>query len=259
VSRFDIEIDEKEITQIGIDAIIDFYQTIAIDKLLLPQIYAFATGVDSPFLNVVIDARPVRGDSIEEIQLCLNFFKKHQVSWTWFMVPGTALNDLENKGFTLLEEAPAMYFDLSNSLSIENMPSLTIQELGAKNDLSRWIQPINEAFDAKPEEDSYRKLNADPLNKDCTKLRHFVAMIDNNVVAAGTLFLSDQSVMLHNLATKKDYARRGIGTALTLYMMSEAKNLGYKHCFLDSSEDGFSLYKRIGFKIYSTTLIYSKE
>lgn len=89
-------------------------------------------------------------------------------------------------------------------------------------------------------------------------MRHFVAYYQNHIAAAGTFFISDHSVMLHNLATKTIFTRKGIGTALTLYMMEQAKKLGFQHCFLDSSEDGFNLYRKIGFKVYSTTQIYSK-
>lgn len=62
--------------------------------------------------------------------------------------------------------------------------------------------------------------------------------------------------MIHNLATKKAFTKRGIGTALSLHMMERAIQLGFKHCFLDSSEDAFNIYKNIGFKVYSTTTVY---
>ena len=86
----------------------------------------------------------------------------------------------------------------------------------------------------------------------------FVLYYQNEVVSSGTLFMSNNAVMLHNLATKTSYTKRGLGRALTMYMMHHAKQLGYRHCFLDSSEDGFNLYSNIGFKVYSTTTIYTE-
>ena len=62
--------------------------------------------------------------------------------------------------------------------------------------------------------------------------------------------------MLHNLATKKEFLKKGFGTLLTRYMMLQAKKLGYQHCFLEASEGAFNLYKRIGFKIYSVNSSY---
>ena len=65
--------------------------------------------------------------------------------------------------------------------------------------------------------------------------------------------------MLHNLATKTAYTKRGFGAALTLHMMQYAKEMGIQHFFLDSSVDGVSIYKKIGFRVYSTTVVYSPE
>ena len=93
----------------------------------------------------------------------------------------------------------------------------------------------------------------------CEKLRHFVGYHDGNIVSSGTLFISHGSVMLHNLATKTAYTNRGFGTALTLHMMKCAKEIGIQHFFLDSSADGVSIYKKIGFKVYATTIVYSPE
>lgn len=243
MQHFDIELHDQTITKIGITAITDFYRTISVDQLLYADIFAFATGIDSPFLNVVIDTRPLRQNSSELIKSLSNFFDTHHVPWGWFVTPATHENDLTQQGLSLLEEAPAMYFDLENAL-----PNLQTDHI-----------TIKEGFQAKEGEDRYRKLNADILKNGSGKLKHFIAYHQNNVAAAGTLFLSNDSVMLHNLATRTAYTKRGIGTALTLHMMAEAKQLGFKHCFLDSSEDGFNLYKKVGFKIYSTTLIYAKS
>ena len=186
------------------------------------------------------------------------FFKAHGLPWSWFITPASHGNDLIEQGFTLLEEAPAMYFDLSQALPTRQSTLITIRELDKNDDLTTWIGPINEGFGAKEGDDSYRKLNADILNSGCKKLKHYVAYHQDKLAAAGTLFLSNDSVMIHNVATKIDFKNLGIGTALTLHMMQDAQQLGFKHCFLDASEEAFNLYKKIGFKVYCTTLIYSK-
>jgi len=37
---------------------------------------------------------------------------------------------------------------------------------------------------------------------------------------------------------------------------SPAKKSGHRYCFLDSSDEGFNLYVRLGFKVYCMTLVY---
>ena len=257
MSKIIIELQDQEITEIGVDAIIDFYRTMAIDQLQLPGLNAFVTGADSSSLNVLIDTRKNGGFGSEIINPITAFFKKHQVPWGWFVTAKASADDIEKHGFNLLYETPGMYFDLSNALPvIEN--GVDIKE--AYDDLMGWIEPLLEGFPSESGEndDIYRKLNAELLLKGEKKLRHFTIYSNNEAACSGTLFLSDDSVMLHNLATKNKFRKRRLGAALTLYMMSEAKNLGYKHCFLDSSDEGFNLYHRLGFKIYCVTSVYSK-
>ena len=97
------------------------------------------------------------------------------------------------------------------------------------------------------------------MHKGEKRLRHYIAYYENEIAGAATLFLGNDSVMLHNLATKANFRKRGVGSALSLYRMRQAQELGFKHCFLDASEDGFHLHHDKGaFKIYSTILFYQK-
>lgn len=259
MKNISVEINDKVITQKGINAIISFYHTLAIEEKVFSQAIAYSTGLSSPFLNVLFDNRSDRTNSVELANIASIFFNRHQVPWGWFITPASHENDLTKLGFSLIEEAPAMYFNLLNPLPTMKSDLITIEEASDNNSLKAWIQPINEGFQAKEGDDSFLKLNIDVLNKGKKKLRHFIAFYKKELAAAGTLFLSEDTVMIHNVATKSDFKNRGLGTTLTLHMMEIAKELGYKHCFLDSSDEAFNLYKKIGFKVYCTTLIYSKS
>lgn len=192
---------------------------------------------------------------IEEVD---SYFNQFNVPWGWFIVPAIFDNDMENH-FSLIEEAPAMYFNLLSSLPNLQYPNITVHEVASTDDLREWIQPIDDGFQSEENDDSYRKLNADILHSGDKKLRHFIGFYKGTLAAASTLFLSDDSVMLHNLATKTAFKKCGLGTALTLHMLHQATQMGFKHCFLDSSEEAFGLYKKIGFHVYCTTLIYGKS
>ncbi len=257
MTNINIEMHDKEITQRGIKAIIDFYNTLSVDRQEFPQAIAFATGVNSLFLNVLFDNRSKKTNSTELVNSAIIFFNRHQVPWGVFIIPASRDNDLKQQGFTLIEEAPAMYFNLLNQLPNMKSNFIRIEEAEKDDNLKAWIQPINEGFQIKEDDDSYRKLNATILNKGEQKLRHFIAYYKDQLAAAGTLFLSDDSVMIHNVATKRVFKNCGLGTTLTLYMMEIARDIGFKHCYLDSSEEAFNLYKKIGFKVYCKTLIYS--
>lgn len=253
-----IALNNKEITQIGVTAIIDFYRTMSIDSFHLPGLDAFVTGEDSISLNVVIDTRKNSTLNLEIVELMDDFFRKHRVPWGWFISPVSVTENIQSFNFALSYEIPGMYFDLSRVLpSYEK--NFFIKE--ADDDLHEWIEPLLEGFPTESGEhdDIYRKLNANLLRNGNKKLRHFTVYINHEPACSGTLFLSEHSVMLHNLATKNKFKKKGLATALTLHMMSEAKKLKYQHCFLDSSDEGLNLYHRLGFKIYSTTRVYSQD
>lgn len=249
---------DYEITNLGINSIIDFYQTMAICTLQLPNTPCFATGVNSPYLNVLFDLRKERHNSQTIIHSASEFFEKLRVPWVWFIIPGSTDNDLTNNGFSLVDEAPAMYYDLQKDFSIDNSLDISFQELNHTDDLSQWILPIDEGYQIEVGDYEYQKLNVAITQKKPKKLRHYIAFYKGELAASGTLFFSDNSVMLHNIATKNLFLKRGIATALTMHMMEIAKNMGFQYCFLDSSESAFNLYKRIGFKEYAKTFIYSK-
>lgn len=252
-----IELLDEKLTKLGIEAIIDFYKTMAIDQLQLPGLSAFVTGADSLSLNVVIDTRKNANFNLETIKLMSEFFIAHGVPWGWFITAAVETSNIKEHGFNLSYETPGMYFDLDNPLPEIQMDSIVIKEEG--NDFKEWILPLQEGFPSEDNCEVYRKLNASLLNKGEKKLRHYSAYSDNESAVSGTLFLSDKSVMVHNLAAKNKFRKRGIGTALTVYMMSVAKKMGYKHCFLDSSDEGFNLYSKLGFKVYCVTSVYEKN
>lgn len=81
----------------------------SVETLTLPGIAAFITNVDSAFLNVVIDTRDNAFNS-SMIDTVENFFNRHSVPWVWLMTPSIKENNLNENGFSLLEEFPGMYF-----------------------------------------------------------------------------------------------------------------------------------------------------
>lgn len=251
-----IELENTEITRKGIKAIIDFYLTMAIDYRRYSNLLAIATGADSPFLNVVIDTRTQKEKSIQYIYEFTDFFDQHKVPFAWMVTPVAKNNDLERYGVSILEEAPSMYYDLTAPLADVSIPSLIIEEMHANDDLSRWIKPLNDGFPSKDHGEYFRALNAELLQQGEKKLRQFIGLYQGEPVIGGTLFLSKNAAMLHNIATKKAFQRRGFATAFTLHLMNFAKDLGFKHCYLDSSEEGFHLYQKLGFKIYAKNIFY---
>ncbi len=261
---YNIEIYDQSIIKVGNNAAIDFYNTISLQKLQLNNINATITGCSSPFLNVVIDTIGTR-KKLDEItlQIVTQFFEKDNIPWVWIIPSYVSNTYFIEYEFVTYGNFPCMYYNLDNEvLPIENT-QIIIQEINQDNDLSEWIIPVNEGFtdsetEQNSQEDLYQKINANLLNNGITKLRQFVAYYDNQLAGSSTLFLSHDSVTLHNIAVRPHLQKRGIGKSLALHMMHIAKELGFKHCFLDSSDDGYKLYKQLGFNVYAIKTAYKK-
>src|SRR6476620_6271832 len=144
MNKITCELNNKHIEKLGTEAITDFYKTMAIDTLTLPGLNSFATGDDSPFLNVVIDTRDNQKINDETIQQISCFFEHHHISWGWFITDSNKSENIEQHGFQLIYETPSMYFDLLNDL-----PKIAKSDVDIRNaddELLEWIKPLQDGF-----------------------------------------------------------------------------------------------------------------
>lgn len=259
MNKKEIELNDKEIAKIGLNTTLEFYRALAAKMIDVGESIMFLTHVNSPFFNVIFDLRINRENSIDLVKIASEFFDAAKVPWSWFITPASLKNDLTTRGFSLLETSPAMYFNLLNNLPTSNLSSVSIKTVCETKDFYLWIQSINDAFEVEERDTSFIELHIRLFKNNQHNLKHYIAYCENIPIGSSTLFFSKDSVMLHNLSVKKSFRKQGVGTMLTLHMMQEAKELGYKHCFLDASETALSLYNKLGFKIYDQTLIYSKN
>ncbi len=96
----------------------------------------------------------------------------------------------------------------------------------------------------------YSKTTSTILNSNSVK--HSIYYQENKPVSVIELFSSnDKTVGLYGLATLENYRGKGIGTALLTFALNKCKELGFSNVILQASEDGFGIYKKLGFKIYT--------
>lgn len=261
--QFSIEIEDSELIIKGLRATTRFFEALASNKLSYKNVKAIVTEIDSPFLNVAYLGQIDINDMHD---ICLNvsdFFSHYQSPWSFIITPlsspETLAEYLKREKFGLIEVVPAMYCDLLE-MKEQTQPhsELVVKELLSSDNLLDWIKPIAEGFGSNDEGEAFRRLNIKVSEQDGV-FKHFIAFFENEVVTSGTLFMVDDVAMIHNIATKTTALKKGYGTAITSHLMSIAKELGFKHCFLESSEDGYNIYRKCGFKVYGVNHYYVKK
>ena len=80
--------------------------------------------------------------------------------------------------------------------------------------------------------------------------RHYLGRIYGKSVASSSVFFGAGVAGIYMVGTLPEARRKGIGTALTLQPLIEARSEGYQLGILHSSPDGYGVYKRLGFKEY---------
>lgn len=247
-------IQDKAIIQLGLNTTIDFYQAMAEEQLKADNVVAVMADLMDPLLNLVVHAALTEDKVEETIQTVSEFYQRHHAKWFWQIgsetTPPTLSQHLIKHGLSLLETCPALYCDLSHDLPSIALPDWNIVELPAEDELHEWVKPIRESFFSSDQAEGFRQLNATLAHGQGQALHHYIGYYQGLPVSAATLFVTDQAVMIHNIATRPNYRRRGFGMAITRHVMAQAKQWGLQHCFLDSSSKGFNVYKKLGFKIY---------
>jgi ribosomal protein S18 acetylase RimI-like enzyme len=82
-----------------------------------------------------------------------------------------------------------------------------------------------------------------------TPWRMFVGRLDGRPVATNMLFCGGGVASVYAVAARDDVRGRGIGGAITLAPLLDARRDGYRHAVLFSTEMGVGAYQRIGFRV----------
>ncbi len=212
--------------------------------------FYWRTPIPHPWFNGVLsDENPK--DMSTVIDQALSFFESNHVpTFTWWLAPHLNIKDwsksLEPKGFSLVKAPPGMAIDLSN-LPLQNNHQGTIEIVQDNDKLSEWTKTFTIGYGI-PESMSqpFFELFAD-MGTDLP-LRHYLYRLDGKPVGTSSLFLDAGVAGIYNVATLPEARGKGIGSLMTLIPLYYARELGFRAGILQSSEMGFSVYQKLGFK-----------
>src|SRR5260370_22575985 len=86
---------------------------------------------------------------------------------------------------------------------------------------------------------------------------HYIGWLHGEPVAIASLLFHAGVAGIYGIATIPQARRRGVGAAMTLHTMREARKQGYRIAILSPTEMSIAIYRRIGFQEFCKFLHYS--
>ena len=211
------------------------------------------TPLPHPWFNGVLSSRAFEEQDEDFIAATIQYFRAKKVgTFTWWMEPPLRPADwelaLSKHGFGFSNGTPGMAADfhtLDESFGAVN--GFEVRAVADEESLRTWVGVFIRGYGLPPTWasvtfDLWRQLGLDP------PLRNYLGYWNGTPVSTSSLFYGGGAAGIYCVATLPEARGRGLGAALTLYPLLEARALGYRVGVLQSSEMGFNVYKRLGFR-----------
>jgi GNAT superfamily N-acetyltransferase len=212
--------------------------------------------------NCVVNTDLTPEEADEEIEASLESMRAHEVPGSWHVGPSMRPPDLGERlvahGFEYGGDDIGMAVDLSTLPEEVPVPAgFAVERVCDDTRLTAWIETLGSGFGEGPVEaewvgEVYRRLGLG----DEEQCRHYLGRLDGEPVATSTLFIEAGVAGIYFVSTVERARRRGIGAAVTLAALREARDLGYRIGVLGSSQMGYPVYRRLGFEEYCRIGLY---
>jgi len=222
------------------------------------------TGIPHPIFNGVYALGFDEQNLEKEVLETVEFFRFRNVPHMWWVGPSSTPGiDELLVGHGLMKsewDTAAMAIDL-NQLNESRLQELSersgteVKRVNTEEDLDKWSKVVGAAFEI--DEFSYGVFHS--IFKSLLETQacsFFLAEIGGEPVGASSSALKAGVVGIYNVGTLEEYRGNGIGQLVSLAALHEAENQGYEIGILSSTESGYNVYQKLGFKEYFRYRIY---
>lgn len=217
-----------------------------------PDVTTLWSDYPFPLFNAISRARFAPGTVERRAREVVAAYIGRGLPFLWWATPSTTSPALEQAcaaAGMMLEEVPGMHRPLTEPVDVRAPEGLRLElappeSIGVLTDvmlagfgMPGWLKdPMIEMFGGFASEE----------------LVNVLATLDGEPVASGSAYLGDGTAGIYNIATLEDFRGRGIGYAVTAWLMNAGLERGCDQTILHASQDGFPVYERLGYETVCT-------
>jgi GNAT superfamily N-acetyltransferase len=215
---------------------------------------AVVTGAPSNIENGVVGERDdVAPEAAEDL---VTWVRGHDVPASWICESVEASSTLAEALGQLGCREETTGVDMGAELATvrgigAEVAGLTLDEVDSAQALEAWLDVAQACgwFEGDDDREGQRRLyTAAGWGRDRPH-RHWLARRGGQTVGLATAFFAGETALLENLAVVPAERRRGIGTALTMLRLREARRLGCRLAVLGPTPDGQPFYEQFNFTV----------
>lgn len=210
------------------------------------------SGIPEAFFNPVLRSDFPENAS-RDIERMKVRYDSSASSMSWWVSPFSRPRSLGEQllaaGFMLEETVPAMAIRLKDLKRLDCPEGLVVRRVGNRRELTSFFGLWTKVFGISDESRSplYRTFLQKGRGPDSDVL-NFQGFLKGRLVAASTLYLGKNAGGIYNVGTLEFARGKGIGSAMTHFALDEARRRGYAIGPLQSSEPGYGVYRKLGFR-----------
>ena len=209
--------------------------------------------VPHPWFNGLIANEQPTPESEAVLVESIQYFKEKKVSSCTFWVdPGIQISEwaavMSGHGFGFAQDTPGMAVDLNDlNTSIPSVDGLEIRAVEDNETSKIWanVFTIGYGLPSAWEPMIFETWNSLGLG---LPMRNYIGYLNGKPVATSCLFLGGGAAGIYSVSTLPEARGKGFGAALTLQPLLDARNMGYRIGTLQSSEMGYKIYQKLGFR-----------
>jgi ribosomal protein S18 acetylase RimI-like enzyme len=214
------------------------------------------SGLRDDTFNIICRARLSESDAKPRIARAIKHFRDAGRPFSWWVSPADRPRDLPDRltkaGLGPAETHVAMAADLTVLTAEFSLPAgFRLERVRTPEQVREFsgagANPLLDSTDA----NFFTAATPALLAANCP-VWLYVGYVDDTPVATSELTLSGSAARgvagIYNVSTRLAFRKRGIGTAMTLRPLLDARAAGYRIAVLQASEEGKRVYARLGFQ-----------